>query len=215
MSYFEPFPKLARLNRHCVITEKIDGVNAQIFIDSTWDTPSDEATWVGREQGGAWIAIYAGSRNQWCTPAKDLHGFAKWVKEHGEVLFKTLGFGRHFGEWWGSGIQRGYGLPKGEKRFSLFNTGRWNAENLQGSPLRTVPILFEGKFSTEEVNYQVKKLAHDGSVAAPGFKKGPSSKGPEGVVVYHSAANLCFKVTVEKDEMSKQEAEHLAKLAQS
>ena len=31
--------------------------------------------------------------------------------------------GRHFGEWWGSGIQRGYGLD--EKTFSLFNAYRW------------------------------------------------------------------------------------------
>jgi len=29
---FEAFPKIARLNRNCVITEKIDGTNAQIHI---------------------------------------------------------------------------------------------------------------------------------------------------------------------------------------
>ena len=30
---FIEFPKMARLSRECVITEKIDGTNAQIFIE--------------------------------------------------------------------------------------------------------------------------------------------------------------------------------------
>lgn len=29
---FEEFPKIARLNRECVISEKIDGTNGQIII---------------------------------------------------------------------------------------------------------------------------------------------------------------------------------------
>lgn len=37
------------------------------------------------------------------------------------------------------------------------------------------------------------RLRADGSVAAPGFMR------PEGVVVYHTAARVLFKVTLEKD----------------
>ena len=120
---FEDFPKIARLNRQCIISEKIDGTNGCIYIGGT-DGQG------GREGEGAiyfhdGYFIHAGSRSQWITPENDNHGFAKWVVEHGEELIK-LGPGRHFGEWWGSGIQRGYGLSGGEKRFSLFNVSRWD-----------------------------------------------------------------------------------------
>src|SRR5436305_1822690 len=101
MIEFNAFPKIARLNRECVITEKIDGTNASILID---------------EDG----VVMAGSRTRWITPENDNFGFAKWVEANKSELMK-LGVGHHFGEWWGSGIQRGYGLTKGEKRFSLFN----------------------------------------------------------------------------------------------
>jgi hypothetical protein len=102
---FSEFPKMARLSREVIITEKIDGTNAQILI--TKDN-----------------RLLTGSRTRWITPNDDNYGFAKWVEENREEVLK-LGIGRHFGEWWGSGIQRGYNLPKGEKRFSLFNVSRW------------------------------------------------------------------------------------------
>lgn len=31
---FKEFPKMGRLSRECVVTEKIDGTNAQIYIES-------------------------------------------------------------------------------------------------------------------------------------------------------------------------------------
>lgn len=43
----------------------------------------------------------------------------------------------------------------------------------------------------------LQNLRIAGSVAAPGFDR------PEGIVVYHTAANQCFKVTLENDEMPK------------
>src|ERR1044072_4291110 len=108
---FTPFPKIGRLDKDMVVTEKIDGTNAAIVIT---------------EDG----VIYAQSRKQFITPDKDNAGFANWVQEH-ELELEALGPGVHFGEWWGSGIQRGYGLD--HKRFSLFNTGRWHsAMNLHG-----------------------------------------------------------------------------------
>ena len=103
MSDFVAFPKIPRLSRRCVITEKIDGTNACIFIGEDGE-------------------FLVGSRTRWITPENDNHGFARWAYEHKDELL-GLGPGRHFGEWWGQGIQRGYGLK--EKRFSLFNTSRW------------------------------------------------------------------------------------------
>jgi hypothetical protein len=127
---FEAFDKIARLSRMCVITEKIDGTNAQIYIG---------------EDG----AFLAGSRNGWITPEQDNFGFARWSQANKDELLK-LGPGRHFGEWWGSGIQRRYGLA--EKRFSLFNVGRWRAPDaVLPACVHLVPVLYEGIFSDEAV----------------------------------------------------------------
>lgn len=72
---FLEFPKLARLSRECIITEKIDGINAQILIS---------------EDG----SMMMGSRTRWITPEQDNHGFARWAMEHREELLQ-LGPGRH------------------------------------------------------------------------------------------------------------------------
>lgn len=101
---FKGFPKMARLSREIVVTEKIDGTNAQILIEQTGE-------------------FLVGSRTRWITPQDDNFGFARWAYEHKEELVLGLGPGQHFGEWWGAGIQRKYGLPG--KHFSLFNTTRW------------------------------------------------------------------------------------------
>lgn len=186
-SEFQEFVKIARLNRECVITEKIDGTNAQIFIDDSG------------------LVIRAGSRTRYLTPDNDNFGFARWVEEHREKLLE-MGPGRHFGEWWGSGIQRGYGKTGGDKFFSVFNTSRWktacsDAPGFTALPavhrLGVVPVLYRGPFRTDAVERCVEFLRREGSVAAPGFMK------PEGVVVYHVHANQFFKVTLEKDELPK------------
>ncbi len=192
---FIEFPKMARLSRECIITEKIDGTNAQVYITEH-------------------SQIYFGSRSQWITPEKDNFGFARWATEHREELL-TLGPGRHFGEWWGSGIQRGYGLPKGEKRLSLFNVQRWclhgkeprqiptvdprivKMQNVLPSCVGLVPVLYQGQFLTNEVNVAMGTLQIHGSKAAPGFML------PEGIVIYHIAAGIGFKKTLEKDETPK------------
>jgi hypothetical protein len=190
---FQEFPKIARLSRECIISEKIDGTNGQIFIE---------------EDGG----FLVGSRTRWITPENDNHGFARWAYEHKDELMK-LGTGRHYGEWWGCGIQRGYGLT--EKRFSLFNTIRWCMHDQEPKPISTsdsgevkmqerlpkcchlVPVLYRGVFDTGIVRYELSVLQAMGSVAALGFMK------PEGVVVFHIAGNVGFKKTVERDEEPK------------
>lgn len=178
---FREWPKMARLNREVVITEKIDGTNACVILGENGE-------------------FAAQSRKQLITPDNDNFGFAKWVWGNVGHLQAALGPGYHYGEWWGSGIQRGYGLPKGEKRFSLFNTHRWDASLAAESSvpgLGVVPVLYEGAFDTGAVQWVLEDLRDEGSKASPGFMK------PEGVVVFHKAANLCFKVTVENDEAPK------------
>lgn len=174
---FEAFQKIPRLRRACVITEKIDGTNAQIAIDED-------------------LTVRAGSRSRWITPEQDNYGFAAWVKANEEEL-KKLGPGRHFGEWWGQGIQRRYGQT--EKRFSLFNAGRWSSERPFCCGI--VPVLYAGEFSTDAVDMCIAKLAADGSVAAPGFMD------PEGVVVFMPASGSLYKVTIKNDEKPKGSAE--------
>lgn len=172
---FKEFPKIPRLSRECIITEKIDGTNGCICITE------DE--------------FLVGSRSRWITPEQDNFGFARWAYEHKDELVEELGRGTHYGEWWGSGIQRGYDLPKGEKRFSLFNTRRWN--DVKPQCCYVVPILFTGIFNTREVDEALERLKEFGSSAARGFMK------PEGVVIYHIAGNLMFKKTIEKDDEPK------------
>lgn len=171
---FKPFNKIPRLKRSCVITEKIDGTNAQIGI-----TPEGE--------------VFSGSRTRWLAPGKhtDNFGFAAWVEENKQELLK-LGHGRHFGEWWGAGIQRRYGLD--HKRFSLFNP---RPKEFLPSCVGVVPVLYAGDFSTNVVDEQIARLKREGSVAAPDWAK------PEGVVVYLPASGHLYKVLCEHDELPK------------
>ena len=190
---FAVFRKIPRLMRNIVVTEKIDGTNAQLYIT---------------EEGAMWV----GSRKRWITPAADNFGFAKWAYAHKEELLQ-LGPGHHYGEWWGQGIQRNYDLD--HKKFSLFNTSRWT----KGTPQRieprmpqdfeekytqnppeccdVVPVLYSGIFDQEQIDECLQVLAGYGSVAAPGFMK------PEGVVIYHDQGKLYFKKTLEGDEVPK------------
>lgn len=188
---FIEFPKMPRLKRDCVISEKIDGTNACIHITKEGE-------------------FYTGSRSRWITPEDDNYGFSKWANANrGDLM--SLGVGTHFGEWWGSGCQRGYGLTNGEKRFSLFNVARWCMadETPQRIPTANpriekyqerlpsccylVPVLFRGLFDTARVDEALADLRGNGSKASPGYAK------PEGVVCYHVAGNIGFKVTLEKD----------------
>jgi hypothetical protein len=190
---FTPFPKMARLQREVIITEKIDGTNAQIFI-------TDD----GR--------MLTGSRNRWITPEDDHYDFAKWARDNKDELMQ-LGPGSHFGEWWGQGIQRNYGLD--ERRFSLFNVSRWCLHGETPQPIPTgdprivkmqdvlpacchlVPVLRRGINITTMAESALYELRQRGSVAAPGYKF------PEGIVIFHVAAKVGFKQTIEGDHEHK------------
>ena len=174
---FTSFPKIHRLFRPVVLTEKLDGSNAAVGVT---------------DEGG----VYAQSRKRLIRPGDDNFGFAAWVAEHEEELRTGLGPGLHFGEWWGRGIQRGYGLD--EKRFSLFNTSRWT-DDVRPDCCHVVPVLDElDELDTLAVKYAIRRLQLVGSSAAPGFMN------PEGVVIFHAHANTCFKATLVDDHKGAQ-----------
>ncbi len=199
ITQFTEFPKLARLTRECVITEKLDGTNAQLLIvDRSEVTPEYLANPVGNpfvsvSNSEGDFLLLAGSRTRWISPRNDNYGFAQWVFTNRDALAE-LGPGRHFGEWWGNGIQRRYGLS--EKRFSLFNTARWN-ETPPPACCSVVPILYQGLFSTQVCDEVLDNLWATGSIAAPGFMD------PEGIVCYHVAGNCGFKKTLDNDAIPK------------
>lgn len=170
---FVSFDKISRANKSfgCVITEKIDGTNAQIVIDD------------GRIVG-------VGSRSRWIAPGKetDNFGFAGWVQDHEDRLL-GLGDGAHFGEWFGLGIQRGYGLT--EKRFALFNTGRWSDASVRPACCDCVPVLYAGLFNKGAVDHVMASLKASGSKAVEGFMN------PEGIVIYLPGSRTLLKETYE------------------
>jgi hypothetical protein len=177
LSDFVPFQKIPRWDgaQHIVITEKIDGTNAQIVIN-------DDCT-----------ELKCGSRSRWITPEDDNFGFANWCHRNREHILQ-LGKGTHFGEWWGLGIQRCYNMHK--RTFSLFNSLRWATED-QKEKLSTipdvshVPVLYQGPFSENVIEETMEKLWNGGSIASPGFKN------PEGIVIYMPGSRSLFKKTFE------------------
>lgn len=192
---FTPFGKIPRLSRDIVVTEKIDGTNAAVIIEqlpSSGEANVKDSVGIV-EVGGISFAIWAQSRTRFITPEADNFGFARWVSENMGKLV-NLGPGAHFGEWWGAGIQRGYGLK--EKRFSLFNVKRW-ATRAEECGCHVVPSLYEGVFDTNNIEHVLNTLAINGSQAAPGFMK------PEGIIVYHTAGNVLFKKLLENDDKHK------------
>jgi hypothetical protein len=220
---YPAFEKIPRLHREITITEKIDGTNGLIAIEQKFfgesagwtmygqpnEHPSDVVASVLRDSDPPgddglpdheyWVR--AGSRTRWLREGEpDNAGFRVWVRDNARTLVKDLGPGLHFGEWYGQGINRRYGLD--HKRFALFNTKRWTYETVlqfRTPNLEVVPILWDGpaQVMSHAVDECLKELRENGSVNAPGFMR------PEGIVVFHSAAGQYFKVTLEKDEKPK------------
>lgn len=203
---FKSFDKIARLNREVVVTEKIDGTNGCIYVS---------------EDGG----LIAGSRSRWITPEDDNFGFARWVQDNAAELVR-LGPGYHYGEWWGAGIGRRYDLN--EKRFSLFNVGRWGDEQAAGcakcglSASTWAPNVCERCKTTRPAARQprpaccsvVPVLARGPDIRratetalsllrSAGSLAAPGFMNPEGIVIFHTAASALFKVTLEGDEAPK------------
>jgi len=173
MFEFEKWPKTKRLGSDLlvVVTEKIDGTNAQVHI-------SDDGT-----------ELKAGSRTRYITPEDDNAGFATWCEENKEELLK-LGPGRHYGEWYGEKIQRTYGLD--HKRFALFNTQRWLFD--RPSCCDCVPVLYNGPYFSHQhlldIFYEMKEEV--GSYAVPGWDR------PEGLWIYFPELGAARKMPLDK-----------------
>ena len=75
MREFKEWPKIPRLSKEMVVTEKIDGTNGVIYIPEIPGEAGDRPFLVG-------------SRSQWITPEKDNAGFAKWAYENSEALLE-------------------------------------------------------------------------------------------------------------------------------
>lgn len=180
---FRGWKKIGRFNREIIITEKIDGTNGLIYVGP--DVPNQLPE------------FFVGSRSKWITPDNDNHGFARWAYEH-QAELSQLGPGYHYGEWWGNGIQRGYGMPSGVRNFSLFNVSRWSDPLIRPSCCGIVPIMYQGPFLQIAINNCLDELRMSGSKVAPFMN-------PEGIVIWHTALNRGFKITFENDEKGKSE----------
>lgn len=190
------WPKIPRLYRDVLITEKVDGTNAQLLIVTGKDIndalvtefpPDGELIPVSTHD----VWILAGSRKRWLSPEADNFGFWRWVADRADQFYETLGPGRFYGEFWGHGIQRGYNMPKGERRLALFNTDFEQQPLPEG--VDTVPVLYEGEFAQSAVIAALENLRLHGSYLVPGYPN------PEGIVVYHNQASQGFKVTLDGD----------------
>lgn len=176
---FKSFSEIIKLSSMITITEKIHGTNAQIFVHP--DTNE----------------VQAGSRERWVTPEDDNFGFARWAKDNEEALVLSLGPGRHFGEWYGSGINSGYSLS--EKRLALFDQRFGDAESEvmwtnRPANVHLTPILYKGIWKENIISDTMAALKLGGSVAAPGYMK------PEGVVVRFERNGAMFKQVFEAEE---------------
>lgn len=184
---FKAWPKILRLENEVYhITEKIDGTNACIIIKE--GTLPEDLTTINR----LWVnnklySIWAQSRTQLITPEEDNFGFAKWVQENAEQLITDLGEGYHYGEWWGQGINRGYGLD--HRRFSLFNPTKHSDICYHVPHIVTVENYRELQ---DWINVECERLVEEGSLASPGYMR------PEGLVVYAEKAKTYWKVIIDK-----------------
>jgi hypothetical protein len=188
---FTAFPKITRLHRAVVITEKLDGISAAVIIAPYAGAPLAEWTDLEEHHWGMWAQY----RNRYITAADDRFGFVKWIT-HNSAVLRGLGPGTHHGEWWGQGINRGYGLK--EKRFSLFDLNLWQSN--RPPCCSVVPTIIQGT-GFRQVDYALAWLRGNGSLAAPGFRE------PEGIMAYHAHSNSFFKATLENDELPKTLAE--------
>lgn len=212
-SAFPSWPKIPRLNNgRIMVTEKLDGTNGLVSVrlrdpgEAELAPGEVPATVDGPDGTPVTYVVRAGSRNRWLTVDRDNFGFARWVADNATDLVQ-LGPGLHYGEWFGRGIQRGYGLS--ERRFALFDAARWYDPGdpprreyrgmLDLAPCPTVctvvPILYYGPAGTLPAVVDILRttMELEGSVMVPGFNR------PEGLIIYHEAARQYFKVLFEGD----------------
>lgn len=202
---FEEFPKIPRYRRQVAVTEKIDGTNGAVVWYPAPDGGPHRTDIIATrdiiDRHGNNLGPYhllAQSRGRFITPGRikpknDNYSFAQWVDDNTDELTK-LGPGKHFGEWWGYGIQRGYGQAR--KRFSLFKVNRW-ADDREPRPACCDVVPLIGYVTPDLIETCINALRIGGSLAAPGYMR------PEGVIIWHSQSKQYYKILLENDETPK------------
>lgn len=194
---FKKWSSTPRWHKGLHITEKIDGTNACVVVGDGW--------------------VKAQSRKRLITPDNDNFGFARWVHDNAGALTDALGFGYHYGEWFGEGIQKNPLQILG-RRFALFNTWHWarpeNAERLEMvDGLEHVPVLHDenihGPATWETIPLILQELSTWGSKVRglpaiwddkSGFYTTPK---PEGIIVWHRETQQKYKILLEGDAFHK------------
>lgn len=201
---FQAWPKTPRLFRDIVITEKVDGTNSAIIVKE-YEHDDESGTIAQVNMGGKLYSVGAQSRNRLIFPGKttDNHGFARFVQENAEKLVELLGEGRHYGEWWGEGIQGRYSANF--KGFALFNTEKhddlyeWFRDTSIGDVLvEAMPVLYKGPYSEQKIREVLTELDTNGSLVSFRDKA-------EGIVVFHTQSRKVYKVTLDGNDKGKWE----------
>jgi hypothetical protein len=190
---FIKWPSTPRWHKGITITEKIDGTNACIrILDGTVTTQS---------------------RKRLITPEDDNFGFAKWAYDNAGALTDVLGYGVHFGEWFGEGIQKN---PLGieGKRFAHFSPWKYNEveqERIRESGLvEFVPVLFEGQADYNVIPNIIEGLELYGSrvagakLVSQGYAHEPDEYArAEGIIVWHRETQQKYKILLDNDAVHK------------
>lgn len=201
---FKSWGSTPRENKNKTITEKIDGTNACIVA-----------------QNGK---VTAQSRKRIITPDEDNYGFARWVYDNAGALLDTLGYGYHYGEWYGEGIQKN---PLGieGKRFALFHPTKYNEANgfdlSRVDGLETVPLLHHGQCDvwtipnimqdletygskvkgakTQKVTTEIPGLGYDGNM------EWMRPADAEGIIIWNNETRTRTKMLLKDDAFHKWE----------
>lgn len=199
MGDFKSWGSTTRENKNKTITEKLDGTNACVVVYNG--------------------EVRAQSRKRFITPDDDNYGFAKWVYDNAGALMDTLGYGYHYGEWFGEGIQKN---PLGieGKRFALFHPTKYteaNGYNLaMVDGLETVPLLHHGQCDVWTIPNIMQDLELYGSKVVgaktsqePGFfdmnVTYTKAAEPEGIIIWNNETRTRTKMLLKDDAFHKWE----------
>lgn len=223
---FKSWGSTPRFHKGLHITEKINGTNAGVSVQGFSyghhvrnEIPSDAILVVDDENNVEYL-VRAQSRKRIITPDNDNFGFAGWVWENAEGLANLLGFGYHYGEWYGEGIQKNPLAVKGRK-WALFNTWHWgrkeNLERLKAADipgLTIVPVLHDEQRDGPADYMTIPQILgdlHNGSYA-DGYETLPNAhkmdfhvEGPEGIIVWQRETQQRYKILLREDDKHKWE----------
>jgi hypothetical protein len=192
---FKAYPKTHRIGtEQYTITEKVDGTNGVVYVHKA--KPADFR--VGKDRS----YVKAGSRSRWLeddgSKKWDNHGFGEWVMENERALIE-LPEGFHYGEWYGRGINRNYGLK--DRRFMLFDYARYDKlitnNNILGDLIETETVLADVvtyDYLSIAIKLNSACLSVEGSVHVRGFSD------PEGLIIRSKLRPAVYKYIIRKDE---------------